>query len=190
MTRWPTNLWNVSVKRKSNSRRIVVSATFSTYVEMSQRIPSINGNVERFLGVSYVQSIDATKESPRRYCVEIGMQVEASWPIAIVSHRFSIHLNRFVCRMLDPPSRRTNLDPCFLFFFFLPFSVLFSFHSNRPIRSWHGWLFDLVRSIQMDHRCCSILQTDFSESHMEETKRKYSVSYGLTIKLYRRISCG
>lgn len=140
MTRWPTNLWNVSIKRKSNSRRIVISATFSTYVEMSQRILSINGNVERFLGVSYVQSIDATKESPRRYCVEIGMQVEASWPIAIVSHRFSIHLNRFVCRMLDPPSRRTNLDPCFLFFltffcsFFIPFESSESFLTRMTFR--------------------------------------------------------
>lgn len=158
MTRWPTNLWNVSVKRKSNSRRIVISATFSTYVEMSQRIPSINGNVERFLGVSYVQSIDATKESPRRYCVEIGMQVEASWPIAIVSHRFSIHLNRFVCRMLDPPSRRTNLDPCFLFFSYL---FLFSFHSIRIVRfvldtddfsTWSGqsrWTTDVARSSKL-----------------------------------------
>lgn len=66
------------------------------------------------------------------YCVEIGMQVEASWPIAIVSRSSQIldtfKSPRLLGCSIGRETRRFNLDPspCFLFYSFI-FLLLFSF---------------------------------------------------------------
>lgn len=68
------------------------------------------------------------------YCVEIGMQVEASWPIAIVSRSSQIldtfKSPRLLGCSIGRETRRFNLDPspCFLFYSFI-FLLLFSFFS-------------------------------------------------------------
>lgn len=148
--RWPANLWNISLeKKKKVTTRRVPFATFSTYVEMSQW----NAFHQRRNDSSELH----TSSNDRRnkgisptYCVEIGMQVEASWPIAIVSRSSQIldtfKSPRLLGCSIGRETRRFNLDPspCFLFYSFI-FLLLFSFFSPplfffvvpRPIPSWH-----------------------------------------------------
>lgn len=168
--RWPANLWNISLeKKKKVTTRRVPFATFSTYVEMSQW----NAFHQRRNDSSELH----TSSNDRRnkgisptYCVEIGMQVEASWPIAIVSRSSQIldtfKSPRLLGCSIGRETRRFNLDPspCFLFYSFI-FLLLFSFFfppsssSSFLDRFLLDTTRDLAWSTQMDHRCCSIRQT-------------------------------
>lgn len=118
-------------KKKKVTTRRVPFATFSTYVEMSQW----NAFHQRRNDSSELH----TSSNDRRnkgisptYCVEIGMQVEASWPIAIVSRSSQIldtfKSPRLLGCSIGRETRRFNLDPspCFLFYSFI-FLLLFSF---------------------------------------------------------------
>lgn len=157
------------LKKKKVTTRRVPFATFSTYVEMSQW----NAFHQRRNDSSELH----TSSNDRRnkgisptYCVEIGMQVEASWPIAIVSRSSQIldtfKSPRLLGCSIGRETRRFNLDPspCFLFYSFI-FLLLFSFFfppsssSSFLDRFLLDTTHDLAWSTQMDHRCCSIRQT-------------------------------